>query len=251
MSEQQPVVEFHNVSKRFGNVAALSDICCKIPRGKVTALVGDNGAGKSTLVKIICGVHPPDKGEFHFGGQSVHWDNPDEARSAGVETVYQDLALVDSLSIARNFFLGKELRRGGRFGPLDHRRMRSEALEAISSLGITLNDADRSVAKLSGGQRKSIAIARSLHFQPNLLILDEPTAALSIKESNIVLEHVAEVRERGISVIFISHNLHLIFPVADRFLVLDQGQVLADVEKTKVTPDDLIEAIVHSKHIEA
>ena len=251
MSSRQPIVEFRQVKKRFGNVEALRGISCDIPSGKVTALVGDNGAGKSTLIKIICGVHPPDTGEFCFEGQPAHWNNPDEARKAGVETVYQDLALVDSLSISRNFFLGKEPRRGGRFGPLDRDRMRKEALAGIASLGITLDDADRSVAKLSGGQRKSIAIARSLHFQPRLLILDEPTAALSIKESNIVLEHVAEVRERGISVIFISHNLHLIYPVADRFLVLDQGKILADVDKRAVSPEDLIEAIIHSQPIQS
>ena len=224
MSSRQPIVEFRQVKKRFGNVEALRGISCDIPSGKVTALVGDNGAGKSTLIKIICGVHPPDTGEFCFEGQPAHWNNPDEARKAGVETVYQDLALVDSLSISRNFFLGKEPRRGGRFGPLDRDRMRKEALAGIASLGITLDDADRSVAKLSGGQRKSIAI---------------------------VLEHVAEVRERGISVIFISHNLHLIYPVADRFLVLDQGKILADVDKRAVSPEDLIEAIIHSQPIQS
>ena len=128
---------------------ALRGISCSIPCGKVTALVGDNGSGKSTFIKVICGVHPPDKGEFCFEGQPANWDSPDEARQAGVETVYQDLALVDSLSIARNFFLGKEPRLGGRFGPLDHSRMRRDSLAGIASLGITLDDADRSVAKLS------------------------------------------------------------------------------------------------------
>ena len=161
-----------------------------IPQGKVTALVGDNGAGKSTLIKIVCGVHPPDEGELYFNGEQVDWNDPNDARSAGVEIVYQDLALVDSLSIARNFYLGKELRCWGRWGPLDKKGMRREALERIAGLGILLEDADRSIAKLSGGQRKSIAFARSLHFQPRMPILDEPTAALSIKESNIVSEHV-------------------------------------------------------------
>ena len=245
MSYYDSIVEFEDVHKKFGNVHALRGVNCKIPRGKVTALVGDNGAGKSTFIKIICGVHPPDTGEFKFQGKTTHWQSPDEARLAGVETVYQDLALVNSLSISRNFFLGKELHKWGRFGPLDHHRMNQDALQGIASLGITLEDADRSVAKLSGGQRKSIAIARSLYFQPQLLVLDEPTAALSIKESQIVLEHVEEVRERGISVIFISHNIHLIYPLADRFLILEQGKVLGDVEKNDVAPQDLIDAIVH------
>ena len=245
MSLVQPIVELIDVHKKFGNVQALSNISCKIPRGKVTALVGDNGAGKSTFIKIICGVHLPDSGKFRFQGEEVRWQSPDESRVAGVETVYQDLALVNSLSISRNFFLGKALHKWGRFGPLDRQRMNRDALEGVASLGITLEDADRSVAKLSGGQRKSIAIARSLYFQPKLLVLDEPTAALSIKESQIVLEHVEEVRDRGISVIFISHNIHLIYPLADRFLLLDQGKVLGDVEKHDVSPQDLIDAIVH------
>ena len=247
MSAHGTIVEFRDVHKRFGNVQALRGVNCKIASGKVTALVGDNGAGKSTFIKIICGVHPPDSGQFLFRGQKAHWQSPDEARQAGVETVYQDLALVDSLSISRNFFLGKELRRWGRFGPLDHRRMNQDALQGVASLGIKLEDAERTVAKLSGGQRKSIAIARSLYFQPNLLVLDEPTAALSIKESQIVLEHVDEVRSRGISVIFISHNIHLIYPLADRFLLLDQGKVLLEVDKHDVTPQDLIDAIVNGQ----
>lgn len=242
-----PIVELIDVKKRFGRVNALRGVNCKFYRGQITALVGDNGAGKSTLTKILCGVYPPTKGRFIFDGQDRHWTNPVEAREAGIETVYQDLALVESMSIARNFFLGKEIKKG--LGILDHKKMAEVALKGVRDLGIELPDANRNVQFLSGGQRKSIAIARSLHFKPKLLILDEPTAALSIKESNIVLRHVEEVRERGIPVIFITHNIHLIYPIADRFILLEQGQKIGDVDKDEVTPDQLIESIVTGKEI--
>ena len=246
-SETIPIARMVNVEKHFGRVRALRDISCEFKRGEVTALVGDNGAGKSTLTKILCGVYPPDRGSFIFDEEERHWQNPVEARAAGIETVYQDLALVESLSIARNFFLGKELTRG--YGILDESEMAKVALEGVADLGIQLPDANQAVGFLSGGQRKSIAIARSLYFKPKLLILDEPTAALSIKESNIVLRHVEEVRERGIPVVFITHNIHLIYPIADRFILLEQGQKIGDVDKNEVTPDQLIESIVTGKEI--
>lgn len=242
-----PIVELVNVKKRFGQVNALRGVTCDFHRGEVTALVGDNGAGKSTLTKILCGVYPPDEGRFLFDGVDRHWSNPVEAREAGIETVYQDLALVESMSIARNFFLAKEIKKG--FGILDHQKMAADALEGVRDLGINLPDANRAVQFLSGGQRKSIAIARSLYFKPKMLILDEPTAALSIKESNVVLEHVAEVRNRGIPVVFITHNIHLIYPVADRFVILEQGRKIGDATKDEVTPDELIESIVTGKEL--
>ena len=248
MSDQSPIVEFRGVRKRFGRLEALQGVDCAIPRGKITALVGDNGAGKSTLVKIICGAHRPTAGQFIFEGRQVSWANPEEARRNGIETVYQDLALVDQLSVGRNFFLGKEPRRRGL---LDHQRMNQDALVGVAELGIKLDDPSRPVGHLSGGQRKSIAIARSLYFQPKLLILDEPTAALSIKESRIVLDHVAEVRQRGIPVIFITHNIHLIYPIADRFLLLDQGRKLCEVDKADATPEELIDAIVYGQPVGA
>ena len=244
MSQQKAIVEFSGVWKRFGQVTALQDVSCSFTAGQITALVGDNGAGKSTVVKTICGVFAPDDGVFTFEGQPAHWHSPDDARRAGVETVYQDLALVDCLSVARNFFLGKEPRRFRGFPWLDHVKMRRDALAGVAELGVNLASADQPVERLSGGQRKSIAIARSLYFQPKLLILDEPTAALSIKESRSVLDHVRAVKSRGISVIFITHNIHLVYPIADRFLVLDQGQKIAEVEKEEVTPEDLIEVVL-------
>ena len=244
MNDAASIVEFRSVWKRFGQVTALADVSCRFTAGQITALVGDNGAGKSTLIKTICGVFAPDEGQFTFEDRPARWNSPDDARRAGVETVYQDLALVDCLSVARNFFLGKEpsLFRGLPW--LDHGKMKRDALAGVAELGVTLTSADQPVGQLSGGQRKSIAIARSLYFQPKLLILDEPTAALSIKESRSVLDHVLAVKSRGISVIFITHNIHLVYPIADRFLVLDQGRKIAEVDKSEVTPEDLIETIL-------
>ena len=247
MNNVESIVEFRGVHKRFGHVIALQDINCRFRSGQITALVGDNGAGKSTLIKIICGVFAPDQGELRFEGKPTVWRSPDEARRAGVETVYQDLALVDSLSISRNFFLGKEPRRYRGLPVLDRAKMNRDALAGVADLGVQLADPDQLVGNLSGGQRKSIAIARSLYFQPKLLILDEPTAALSIKESRSVLEHVQAVKARGISVIFITHNIHLVYPIADQFLLLDQGHKIGEVDKQQVTAENLIEMILTGK----
>lgn len=242
--EKKTIVELNHIQKRYDFVEVLQDISCKIYDGQITALVGDNGAGKSTLIKIICGAHKPDAGELIFDGKATLWSSPDQARSEGVETVYQDLALVDSMSITRNFFLAKEKLRNPLLQTLDMPTMAVDALAAVRNLGIDLKDADKLVCDLSGGERKSIAIARSLYFKPKLLILDEPTAALSIKESRIVLEHVHAVKEKGIPVIFISHNIHHVYEIADRFIVLDHGRIIGDAAKTDVTPDDLIHAVV-------
>jgi simple sugar transport system ATP-binding protein len=239
-----PIVALTNVTKRYGHVEVLKGVTCKMYKGQITALVGDNGAGKSTLIKIICGVHQADTGEVIFDGSPTRWKSPEEARRNGIETVYQDLALVDSMSIARNFFLAKEPLKNKLLGILDREKMGRDALEAIRTLGISLNDPNKLVSDLSGGERKSIAIARSLYFKPKLLILDEPTAALSIRESRIVLEHVQAVKNMGISVIFIGHNIHHVYPIADRCIILDRGQIIGDVEKTQVTVDDVINAIV-------
>ena len=246
MNPSNAIVEFRGVRKRFGRLEALCSVDCSIPTGKITALVGDNGAGKTTLTKIICGVHRPDEGEFLFGGKPTRWRNPEEARKHGIETVYQDLALVDQLSVGRNFFLGKE---PSAWGFMNRQQMNQDALAGVAELGIQLRDAEEPVGRLSGGQRKSIAIARSLYFHPRLLILDEPTAALSIKESRVVLQHVAHVREQGIPVIFITHNIHLIYPIADRFLLLDQGRKLCEIDKSVASPDELIDAIVQGQPI--
>ena len=218
-------------------------------KGQITALIGDNGAGKSTLIKILCGVHQQDEGQMTFDGAYTQWNSPDEARRQGIETVYQDLALVDSMSIARNFFLAKEPLKNSILGTLDKKKMGIDALDAVRKLGIELKDPRKLVCDLSGGERKSIAIARSLYFKPKLLILDEPTAALSVKESRIVLEHVEAVKHLGIPVIFISHNIHHVYPISDRFIVLDRGKIIGDVDKSNVTVDDLIHAIVTGEEI--
>ncbi|MBI4584645.1 MAG: sugar ABC transporter ATP-binding protein [Planctomycetes bacterium] len=244
-----PIVQLKHVRKQFGHHEVLRSVDVNFDQGRITALVGDNGAGKSTLIKIVCGVFSPDGGQVIFDGRPVRWHNPDEARRAGIETVYQDLALIDTLSVSRNFFLAKEPCRDGFPHLLDQRKMDDEALAAIRDLGIDLQDPSRPVGTLSGGQRKSIAIARSLYFKPKLLVLDEPTAALSIKESRIVNEHVQAVKEKGISVIYITHNLYPVFSIADRFVVLERGEVIVDVERTEVTPEMLIEAVVTGRRV--
>jgi simple sugar transport system ATP-binding protein len=246
---RQPIVEFRDVHKNYGHVTVLRGVSCTMFQGEVTALVGDNGAGKSTLIKIICGAHQQDSGQLFFEGRETRWNNPVEARQAGVETVYQDLALVDSLSIARNFFLGKEPLRNGWLKTLDQPKMQADALAAIRELGIELKNPRRLVSDLSGGERKSIAIARSLYFRPKLLILDEPIAALSIKESKIVLDHLEEVKARGIPVIFITHNVHQVYSIADRFILLERGCILAEVEKERTTAEELIEAVISGRVI--
>jgi len=230
------------ISKRFGHVQALKNIDFWIAKGEVVGLVGDNGAGKSTLIKIICGVYQPDEGEIIFEGEKVKWASPHEARLAGIEVVHQDLALIPLMSVSRNFFLGREPRRGRIF--IDTKRMGRESLRAISEFGISLRDANQIVATLSGGERQSVSIARATWFGAKLLILDEPTAALSVQETKKVLETVRQAKEKGISVIFISHNIRHVYHVADRFTVLFHGKKVADLAKEEATIEDVEEAIV-------
>lgn len=243
----QPIVEMVNTSKEFGAVQALKDVDFTVYKDEVVGLVGDNGAGKSTLIKILAGVYPPDKGEIYIGGKKVRWGSPLEARAAGIETVYQDLALVDLMSISRDFFLGKELLKNRILKILDKKKMDSESLKSLRELEIDLRDPDEIIGNLSGGQKQAVAIARSLYFGATLLILDEPTASLSIKESQKVLNIIKEIKKKGISVIFITHNIYHMYPVADRFTILDRGIKVGDVEKKYVTPEDIMRAITVGK----
>lgn len=242
---ETPLLEMRGIVKRFGHVEALRGVDFHVNRAEIVGLVGDNGAGKSTLVKTIVGVYQPDEGEIYFEGRRVLFRSPKEARDAGIEIVYQHLALIDLLSISRNIFLGREpVKKIGPFTILDKRAMNNEAWKVLRDIGVRrIRSPEERVAKLSGGERQSVAIGRAMHFKAKLLILDEPTAALSVRETRRVLDHVLEVKRQGVSVIFITHNIYHVYEVADRIVVLDHGRKIADLLKSKVTPEEVIEII--------
>ncbi len=238
------LVEMKNIWKSFGRVVALKGVDFAVGHTEVVGLLGDNGAGKSTLVKVLVGYYQPDKGEIYFEGRPVKFNSPRDAREHGIETVYQDLALVNLMPLWRNFFLGREIVKG--FGPfryLDKKKMRKIAREALSDIGISVRSVDDTVAFLSGGERQAVAIARAYHFGAKLLILDEPTAALSVGETKRVLEHILEAKKRGISVVLISHNIYHVYEVADRLVILERGEKIGDYKREEVTPKQVMELI--------
>ncbi|WP_322801448.1 ATP-binding cassette domain-containing protein [Thermoflexus sp.] len=244
MSEGRWLVEMRGIVKRFDGVEALAGVDFAVGYQEVVGLLGDNGAGKSTLIKILTGVYPPDAGEIYFEGRPVRFRSPREARALGIETVYQDLALVEMMSIARNFFLGREpVQRVGPFSFLNMREMEAVTRRVLEEIGIRVRSVWEPVSVLSGGERQSIAIGRALHFGVRLLILDEPTSALSIKETRKVLGYVEEVRRRGLSVIFITHNIYHVYPVADRLVILSHGRKIGDFRKTDISPEMVAELI--------
>jgi len=245
MKGSGPLVRMVKISKSFGTVQALKDVDFEVGYQEVMGLVGDNGAGKSTLIKILTGVFPPDSGEIYFEGKRVNIRSPREARDLGIETVYQDLALIPLMSISRNFFLGRELTR--HIGPievLDHRQMDEIAMDALSNIGVHIRSPHEPVSILSGGERQSVAIGRAVHFGAKLLILDEPTSALSVKETRKVLSDVLEAKKRGLSVIFITHNVYHVYSVADRFTILAHGRRIGDFTRDQVSAEDISELIV-------
>lgn len=231
-SNSTPLLEVKEVKKRFGHVRALNGVSFSVDKGNVVALLGDNGAGKSTLIKILNGIYAPDEGEILWNGSTINLRSPRDAAHLGFATVYQDLAMIDQLSIYRNMFLGRENNVTWRLGPfrfLDHKRAKRESSEALAALGIKIRSTETSVEALSGGQRQSIAIARAVHFGGELLILDEPTSALSLRQTRQVLDTIEKTRERGTSVLLISHNIGHVFEVADRFVVLSHGETVANL----------------------
>jgi len=246
---ETPLVKMVNIHKRFGAVQALEGVDFMVPYKAVVGLLGDNGAGKSTLIKILLGVFPPDEGEIYFEGKRVQFSSPEQARAIGIEPVYQNLGLIESISIARNFFLGRELtKKLGFFKFLDMKRMRQISMDRIKDVGVRrISSADETVSALSGGERQSICIGRAIHFSVKLLVLDEPTTALSIRESEKVLEYINEARERGVSVIFITHNVHHVYPIADKFTILDEGVKVADLDKKDVISADEISNIISKR----
>ncbi|WP_427365450.1 ATP-binding cassette domain-containing protein [Candidatus Caldatribacterium saccharofermentans] len=245
----QILLEARNIVKKFGGVVALRGVNFKVHYQEIVGLVGDNGAGKSTLIKVISGVYPPEEGEIYFEGHRVFFSTPREARDAGIETVYQDLALAPNMDASMNVFIGREVvRRDWKvFRTLDKKKMFEETKRVLRDiLGVHVEDnAIRSpVLSLSGGQRQCVAIARAIYSAPKLLIMDEPTAAISVKERRKVLDLMLNLKQRGISIIFISHTLEEIFSVADRIVVLNRGNLVRDVPKEQTSIEDVVTAMV-------
>jgi len=235
-----PLLELRGVSRRFGPVEALTGVDFEISPREVVALVGDNGAGKSTLVKIVSGILPIDGGEVRFDGRAVTLDGPRAAAALGIATVYQDLALCENLDVVGNLFLGRERTRGP---ALDEIAMEREAVELLRRLSVQLPSVRAPVAGLSGGQRQSVAVARSMMGSPRLVLLDEPTAALGVAQTRQVLDLIARLREQGLGVLMISHNLRDVFSVADRISVLRLGRRVATFETASAQEVDVVAAI--------
>jgi simple sugar transport system ATP-binding protein len=231
-----PLVKLINAGKRYGAVIALHDINLEVGAREVTCVLGDNGAGKSTLIKIIAGLHQPTSGTYEVEGTPVHFNSPREALERGIATVYQDLAVVALMPVWRNFFLGNEVRKGLR---MDIPAMKKMCKDELLAMGIDLRDVEQPIGTLSGGERQCVAISRAVHFGAKVLILDEPTAALGVKQSGVVLKYIIQARERGLGVIFITHNPHHAYPVGDRFLLLNRGASIGNYEKSQVTREEL------------
>ncbi|MDD5015454.1 MAG: ATP-binding cassette domain-containing protein [Atribacterota bacterium] len=248
MQKATSLAKMVNIEKNFGAAQALKKVNIEVQSGEILGLLGDNGAGKSTLIKILAGVFPPDKGEIFFEGERVNFLSPRDARVRGIETVHQALSLVDIMSISRNFFLGREPTK--KIGPiylLDRKKMNKECEKAVTGLGVRVRSPNEFVSILSGGERQAISIGRAMHFKVKLLILDEPLAALSVRETREVLRQVEKVRESGVSVIFITHNVYHVYPVAERFVMLDRGIKIGEVYKKDASPEDIIEIIATGK----
>ena len=237
-----PLLEVRGISKFFGSVNALRDVSLQVFPGEVTCVLGDNGAGKSTLIKILSGVFPPDQGEFLINGEPVLMSGPRAARSHGIATVFQDLATVPLMSVWRNFFLGQEPTVGrGVLKRLDSKLARRVMRDELLKMGIDVRDPEQNVGTLSGGERQAVAIARAVYFGAKVLILDEPTSALGVRQSGIVLKYIVQAREMGKGVVFITHNPHHAYPVGDRFALLKRGRLMASYRKSETTVEGLTE----------
>jgi simple sugar transport system ATP-binding protein len=240
MGAPPPALEARAVSKRFDAVAALSDVTVEVPAGAVTCLLGDNGAGKSTLIKVLSGVHEPDAGQLLVDGEPVRLRSPRDALDRGIACVFQDLAMIPLMPVMRNFFVGREPTRG--WGPLrrvDWGEAARITTRELGNVGIRLRNPRQAVGTLSGGERQSVAIARAMHFGAKVLILDEPTSALGVREASLVLTLVDGARERGLAVLFITHNVTHAEAIGDRFLVLNRGRQLARFDRGEVTREEL------------
>jgi simple sugar transport system ATP-binding protein len=248
MSTTSAVLEVRNLTKAFGNVVALNDVSFTVGAGEVVGLVGDNGAGKSTLVNLLMGFIPPSSGSIVFNGVEAPFKSPAESRLAGIEPVYQHTALIDLMCLWRNFYLGRERTRGwGPFRILDKKAMQKECMAVMNDIGVHVRSGDEMVDYLSGGERQSICIGRCMSFRSKLLLLDEPTVALSVKETQKVLDFIVAVKKQGLSEIIVDHNIFHIFPVVDKFIVLDRGEKLAELRQGEVSAQDIVEIVKTGK----
>ena len=238
---EEPIFEVRAVSHRYGRSQVIFNVDLAVWAGEVVGLVGDNGAGKSTLLKIFAGYQRPSDGTLRFAGHEVSFRSPADARRLGIEAVYQDLAIVDQLSLWRNFFLGKEeLRSFGVIRILDRRRMELECAAALSELGLTrIGSVEAWAEALSGGERQSVAITRAMHFGARVLLLDEPTAALSVRETRNVLDSIRSARDHGLGILYIDHNMSHVLPVADRIVVLEHGRIVQVIDRGKIGVEEL------------
>ena len=235
------LLELDEIAKYYGNIIALEGVTTTVEAGEVTCVLGDNGAGKSTFIKILAGVHQHDAGTVMLEGEEVRFASPRESIAAGIATVYQDLAMIPLMSVWRNFWLGQEPTRS--FGPLkwiDEAQSKAIAKKELAEMGIDIRDVEQPVGTLSGGERQSVAIARAVHFGAEVLILDEPTSALGVKQSGVVLKYILAARDRGLGVIFITHNPHHAYPVGDRFIILNRGRSLGNFAKSELEREELV-----------
>jgi len=245
-------MELKDVEKSFGSVIALAHVSVKVREGAVTCILGDNGAGKSTLIKTLSGVHKPTSGVYEVQGEPVSFDSPRDALANGIATVYQDLATIPLMSVWRNFFLGNEITKGwGPFRRLDVKKMKELAKQNLLEMGIDLRDTGQQIGTLSGGERQAVAIARAVYFGAKVLILDEPTSALGVRQSGIVLKYVLAAKDRGVSVVFITHNPHHAYLVGDFFYLLNRGHLANEFERAKVELDELTKAMAGGAELDA
>jgi simple sugar transport system ATP-binding protein len=247
-----PLIEIRDLVKHFGSVIALSGVSLTVNRGEVMCLLGDNGAGKSTLIKTLAGVHRPTSGEFLVEGRHVTFSSPRDALDAGIATVYQDLAMIPLMSVTRNFFMGREPKKG--VWPLrfvDFDRCDTVTREEMHKIGIDVRDPHQAVGTLSGGERQCVAIARAVYFGAKVLILDEPTSALGVAQTSMVLKYIHQVRQKGLGVIFITHNVRHAYAVGDRFTVLNRGKTLGTYRKSEIQIDALQNLMAGGKELQA
>ncbi len=238
--ETAPLVNVVDIAKHFGKVIALSGVSITVNAGEVLCLLGDNGAGKSTLIKTLSGVYKPTSGEIYIEGKQVNFESPRDAQKLGIATVYQDLAMIPLMSIRRNFFMGREpVRRWGPMRLFDFKFANEITRREMIKIGIDIRDPNQAVGTLSGGERQTVAIARSVYFGAKILILDEPTSALGVRQTTMVLKYTDVVRKKGLGVIFITHNVRHAYAVGDRFTILNRGQTLGNYTKDEISMDEL------------
>ncbi|CUR60864.1 putative carbohydrate ABC transporter, ATP-binding protein [metagenome] len=246
------IIEVEAIGKSYGSVIALRDVTTSVKAGEVTCVLGDNGAGKSTFIKILAGAHMHTSGEFIVDGVKRHMGSPRAALALGIATVFQDLAVVPLMPVWRNFFLGSELTKGaGPLKRLDIAAMKSITKTELAAMGIDLRDVEQPIGTLSGGERQCVAIARAVYFGARVLILDEPTAALGVRQSGVVLKYIAKARDRGLGVVFITHNPHHAYPVGDRFMLLRRGTSMGDFPKAELPLEELVKMMAGGSELDA